>query len=203
MKNPIHSKSMLTLSIGVLTIILLVSSCSENKAVDSKDEVNQGNLSNLEVDDNTILVVENDKDSKFMMNATEIQMELISLGKLAQRKGTSDHVKELGKMMEDDHTKILVEIQAMAHSKSDSISTSDSKDSRDAYEELDNKTGNEFGKAYSKMVVDHHKDAIKLFEDAASDSNDEEIRNWASSQLSGLKTNLQHAEACKAKCDKM
>ncbi|MDP1879350.1 MAG: DUF4142 domain-containing protein [Parachlamydiaceae bacterium] len=43
------------------------------------------------------------------------------MGKFAQLKGNSDHVVALGKMMEDDHTKVYNEIKALAQSKSVSI----------------------------------------------------------------------------------
>jgi putative membrane protein len=147
--------------------------------------------------------IENDNDGMFLMKAAEIQMEEISLGKLAQQKGTSDHVKALGKMMETDHTKTLEELRTLAQSKSIAIPTVASDNSRNSYEKLNEKTGNDFGKEYSDMMVKHHEDAIKLFEKAAADSKDAEIRSWASGKLAGLNAHLGHAKECKKKCDAM
>lgn len=202
MKNLFNFKSLQTLSLGLAATIILVSSCSENKAVDSNDVTNQENLSTLDAD-KTILVIENDNGSKFITEAAEIQLELISLGKLAQQKGTSDHVKELGKKMEVDHTQTLSEIREMAQAKSVTIPGSESEDSTDAYEKLNEKTGNEFGKSFSELAVEHHEDAIELFEEASRDSEDQQIKAWATNKLSELKNHLQLAEACKEKCDKM
>ncbi|HSF56151.1 MAG TPA: DUF4142 domain-containing protein [Algoriphagus sp.] len=203
MKNIINFKSILPYSICLAGTMIFATSCSENKTMDSKEVAEKENIDKLAANEETIVVIDNDNGTKFLMEVAELQLEEISLGKLAQQKGTSAHVKELGQMMETDHTKSLTELTALAQSKSVSIPTSVTDDSKDAYEKLDGKTGNDFDKAYSDMMVKHHEDAIKLFEKASTDSEDAEIKTWASNKLPGLKTHLDHAKACKEKCDKM
>lgn len=203
MKNLIKNKTLLLFSICMTATLFFATSCKDSKMEDSTTQAEQENTSNLEQDDQTILVVENDNNADFLMEAAEMQLEEISLGKLAQEKGTSSHVKELGQMMETEHKKSFAELKALSQSKSVLIPTAITEDSQDNYNKLADKSGNEFGKAYSKMMVDHHKDAISLFEKAANDSEDQEIRAWASEKLSVLKTHLEHAEKCKEECDKM
>jgi putative membrane protein len=53
------------------------------------------------------------------------------------------------------------------------------------------------------MMVEHHEDAIELYEKAATDSEDATIRAYATEKLPGLKTHLQHAQAAKEKSDNM
>lgn len=203
MKNLINFKSILVHSMCIAVTYFLASSCSENKTVDSMEVAENENMSNLATDDQAIVVIDNDNDAEFLMEAAEMQMEAISLGKLAQQKGNSSHVKDLGKMMESDHSKSMTELEALAQSKSIAIPTSATEDSQDAYEKLEDETGNDFGKKYSEMMVEHHEDAIELYEKAASDSENPEIRTWASEQLPGLRTHLEEAKACKEECDKM
>ena len=203
MKNLINFKSILVHSMCIAGTFFLASSCSENKTVDSMEVAEDENMSKSATDDQTIVVVDNDNDAKFLMEAAEMQMEAISLGKLAQQKGTSSHVKDLGKMMESDHSKSMTELEVLAQSNSIAIPTSATVDSQGAYEKLEDETGNDFGKKYSKMMVEHHEDAIELYEKAASDSENPEIRTWASEQLPGLRTHLEEAKACKEECDKM
>lgn len=200
--------------------LVITTSCSENRTNDSRDVAEQENIDNRASDrtgnnmtgnnrtgDNTTgvnrtaIVIDNDNDSQFLMDAAEKQHEEIQLGRLAQQKGTTPHVKELGKMMEDDHTKSLEELRGLAQSKSVAIPTSATNDSRDNHKDLNDKTGNDFDKAFSDMMVDHHEDAIDLYEKAAEDSEDAEIRAWANKQLPGLKTHLRHAKASKDKSD--
>jgi putative membrane protein len=182
---------------------MFLSSCSENKTVDSKEIAQEENMDNLSDDEKEVVVLENDGPTVFLMKVAEMQLEEISLGKLAQQKGTTTHVKELGKMMEQDHTKSLSEVQALAQAKTVAIPTVATKDSNDAYEKLNGKTGNDFDKDYSDMMVKHHEDAIDLFEKASTDSEDAEIRAWAGQKLPGLKTHLDHAKACKEASDKL
>jgi putative membrane protein len=206
MKNLINSKSILIPALFIAGSFLVVS-CSENKtadsSTDSREVAQQENISKVSSDDKTIVVIENDNDAKFLMDVAEMQLEEISLGKLAQQKGNSPQVKELGKMMEAAHTQTLTEVKALAQSKSVAIPTTVTEDSKDVYQKLNDKTGNDFGKAYSDMMVEHHEDAIKLFEKISTDSEDTEIKAWATQQLPGLRTHLKHAEESKKQSDDM
>lgn len=201
MINQIKIKLILVHFIYLAGILFLTSSCSENKTVDSMKVAEQENIGKLVSDNETIMVVEKDYDAEFLMDVAEMQLEEISLGKLAQKKGNSSHVKALGKMMEEDHTKSLADLKVLAQSKSVSIPTSITEDSKEVYDDLEDKSGNDFDKAYSDMMVEHHEDAIELFEEAAIESKDAEIRSWATKKLPGLRTHLKHAEACKKEVD--
>ncbi|WP_194776370.1 DUF4142 domain-containing protein [Pararhodonellum marinum] len=201
MKIHMNFKSILVYTL-CLTGPLVLASCSENRATDSKEIAEQENINRATPNDTTAVVIENDNDARFLMDAAEMQMEEISLGKLAQQKSNTPHVKELGKMMEEDHTKTLEELKVLAQSKSVAIPTTLTEDSRDALKKLEDKTGNDFDKAYSDMMVDHHEDAVDKFEKAASDAEDPQIKAWASEKLPGMKTHLRHAKDCKEKCDK-
>ena len=110
--------------------LLLASSCSENKTNDSEEAAEQENIEKLTSNDETIVVIQDDNDALFLMKVAEMQLEKISFGKLAQQIGNSDHVKALGKMMEEDHTKSHAETKALAQSKSVSIHTSVTQDSK-------------------------------------------------------------------------
>ena len=207
MKNLINSKSILIPALFIAGSFLIVS-CSENKTAsdsntDSKEVAQQENIAKIASDDQTIVVVENDDDAKFLIDVAEMHLEEISLGKLAQQKGNTPQVKELGKMMEAAHTKTLTEVKALAQSKSVSIPTTVTEDSKDAYQKLNDKTGNDFSKAYSDMMVEHHEDAIELFEKISTDSEDTEIRAWATQTLPGLRTHLKQAEESKRQSDEM
>ncbi len=203
MKNRINFKPILAFSFGLAGTFIFLTACSDNKSGDTREITENGNLNNQANGDDTILVVKNDPDNKFLMEAAEMQLEEISLGQLAQQKGTSDHVKDLGKMMEENHTKSLSELRSLAQNSSIAIPTEVNNNARGNYDDLNEKSGVEFGKSYSELMVEHHEDAIDLFEDASEDAEDMEIRNWATNQLVSLRAHLGHAEACKLACEKM
>lgn len=221
MKNRFNLKPILAFSLGLAGTLIFMSSCSESNRTDSKDMAENGdmdqrspdgnmnsssadgNMNNRSNGDQTILVVENDNDSSFLIKVAEMQLEEIRLGRLAQQKGTTPQVKELGKMMEDEHTKALASLETLARNNSITIPTTASSDSENHYNDLNGKTGADFGKSYSQMMVEHHEDAIELFEKASEDSENAQIKAWATTQLPILRTHLQHAEASKVETDKV
>ncbi|MCX6273858.1 MAG: DUF4142 domain-containing protein [Bacteroidetes bacterium] len=177
--------------------VFLITSCSNNqKPEDTKDIAEDHN--NAKFDNN-----KNEKDAQFLVDAAEINREEISLGQLAQKSGTTTHVKELGKMMEDAHTQSLADLSALAKTKNISIPTSQTDDGQAAYKKLNEKSGNDFNKAYADMMVNGHKDAITLFETASTSGTDPDIRAWATATLPALRTHLDHSMICQKECSKM
>ncbi|MFO7824587.1 MAG: DUF4142 domain-containing protein [Cyclobacterium sp.] len=201
MKNPIDFKSVFVQSLWMAGLIVAVSACSDNKTVDSNEVTNQEEVNTMPTSDHTIVVIENDNDSTFLRKAAEMQMEMINFGKLAQEKGDSPEVKEFGRVMEAENTKSQTEINALAQSKSMSLPGSATDDSMEAYNDLNEETGNDFGRSYSDRMVDQHEDAIDLFENAANDSEDPEIKAWATEKLPILRVQLKQAEDCKEQSD--
>ena len=144
-----------------------------------------------------------EKDARFMMKAAQINMEEIALGKLAQQKGNTAHLKELGKMMETDHTKASAELMELAKSKSVTLPLAASAEAMDVAKTLSQKSGNDFGKAYSDMMVNGHKDAIALFTTASNESSDASVKAFADKMLPAFKTHLEHSLMCQKECEKM
>lgn len=185
------------LQVTFVTTILLIASCGYNqKPEDTKDVAEEHNEAKF---DN----IKQENDAQFLVNAAEINLEQIQLGKLAQQIGRTTHVKELGKMMEDAHTKSLKDLTALAKSKLITIPTSPTDNAQDAYKKLNETSGNDFDKAYADMMVNEHKDAIGAFEKASTDSYDTDIKNWATVSLSDLRKHLDHSIDCQKKCEKM
>ena len=177
--------------------ILLVASCDYNqKPVDTKDVAEEHN--DAKFDNNN-----QEKDAQFLVNAAKINMEEIHLGQLAQQKGRTTHVKELGKMMEEVHTKSLNDLTALAKSKMITIPTSPIDNAHDTYKILNEISGTDFDKAYADMVVSGHKNAIAAFEKASTYSYDTDIKNWATATLPDLHTHLDHSIECQKKCNNL
>ena len=180
----------------IIAVLIGITSCKNNYSKDTKDVAEDHNDAKFDKNDN-------EKDAQFLVNAAEINMEEISLGQLAQQKGSSNHVKELGKMMEESHTKSLTELTALAQTKSISLPTSQTDNVKEAYKDLNEKSGNDFGKEYSSMMVKGHEKAIELFEKASNDCTDLDIKACATATLPLLRTHLDQAMVCEKQCKKM
>ena len=146
------------------------------------------------VNEATIEDSDKQNDAQFIVKAAEISLMEIKLGKLAQQIGSSKTIRDLGKMMETEHTKSLVEVTELAKTKMITIPTTPSFDAEDAYKTLNTKSSTDFDKAYSDMMVNGHQEAIALFEKTCNDSDDTDIRDWTTKTLPILKMHLTNAQ---------
>lgn len=196
MKNITHFKTGLLQATLITATLFSVSSCSNNqKPEDTKDVAEEHNEAKFDK-------TNNEKDAQFLVNAAEINLEEIKLGQLAQQKSRMTIVKDLGKMMEEAHSKSMNELTALANKKLITIPVSATDEAQEAYKKLNNKSGIEFDKTYCDMMVSGHKDAIATFEKASTESFDEDIKTWATATLPTLRTHLDHAITCQKKCQK-
>jgi putative membrane protein len=183
------------LYLGFLSMSLfIIHSCSNSNPDDPKEIAEDQNEEKF--DDR-----KSEKDAAFLVAAAEINLEEIKLGELAQQKGSSADVKALGKMMVAEHTSAQSDLKKLAASKSITIPVVLTENGKDAYDDLNEEDlGMDFDKEYCDMMVKGHKSAIRDFENASSNAEDGDIRNWASSMLPALRAHLDHSEACKEKC---
>jgi putative membrane protein len=63
--------------------------------------------------------------------------------------------------------------------------------------DLEKKQGADFDRAYIDSMVDGHKDAIKLFEDASKNASDAEVKSFAATHLPTLQQHDEKAQQLK------
>ena len=176
--------------------LFAISSCKNNTKEDTTEVAEDHN-------DAKFNESAKEEDSQFLVDAAEINMEEIELGKIAQSQGTMADVKEMGKMMVDDHTKALNELRSLAAKKQVTLPASASDATMSKAKSFAEKKGADFDDDYCDEMVSGHKDAISKFEKAATDCQDTEIKAWANSMLPGLRAHLDHAMMCQKKADAM
>jgi putative membrane protein len=142
-------------------------------------------------------------DKDFAIEAALGGMKEVELGKLAQQKAQSEKVKELGRMMETEHTQAGEELKALASAKGISLPTTMDRKGQDKHQQLSKKEGTAFDLAYSKYMVKDHKEDIKKFKKEAEKGDDPDLKNWAAKILPTLEHHLQMSNeavtACKGK----
>lgn len=191
--NPIKRS---VLHVMLVSAIFLLASCNGNqKPADTKEVAEEHNEAKF--DDKA-----GENAAQFLVNAAEINLEHIQLGQLAQLKGSVAHVKELGKSIEVAHNKLVAELSTLAAAKSITVPASTTEDTQEAFKALNEKSGNDFDKAYADRMVSEYKDAIAAFEKVSTESTDTEIKNWATATLPDLRKQLDLALVCQAICEK-
>lgn len=199
MKTKSTANTVLICAICLVGTVFITSVGQKSNALNAQTPLELTHVDETDTTERAPIVAAETGDQKFLNAAAGAQLVQIRLGQLAQKKGNSADVKKMGKMMEEDHTKALSQLKTLSKSKSVALPTSTPKSSNDDYNALSKKSGKDFDKTYSKTMVKHHEDAIDLYEKAIEDSNDEEIKAWASKQLTELKAHLTHAKDCQKK----
>lgn len=193
MKNVRKNKNCLTYIALATMSVFAITSCDNGMPEDSKEKAEDQNEERFDER-------KSEKDAEFIVEAASINLEEIKLGELAQQKGTTNDVKQLGKMMVKEHTAALNDLKILASNKSISLPEVLTEDGQEAYDKLNDKTGSDFNMEYCDMMVKGHKNAIHQFEWASSKADDTDIRNWASSMLPTLNEHLEHSNSCQEKC---
>ena len=123
----------------------------------------------------------------------------VELGNLAEQKAKSRSVKDFGKMMMDDHTKINSNLKDIVSKKDADLPSEITPDQRKDIDKLSKKSGSDFDKAYVDMMVDDHKKDIDAFKKAMQDVSDNDIKNFITNSLPVLQKHLDAIQAIKSK----
>jgi putative membrane protein len=152
----------------------------------------------------SVVKVKNEaKDAKFLATAAEINLEEIKLGQLAQQKSTMKDVKELGKMIETDHSKNMKILTKLAKKESIALPSSLTAKGNEAYKKLSKLSETSFDKEYCDMMVSGHKGAISEYEKEIKETKNSDIKAFATATLHELRAHLEHATTCQKKHEKM
>jgi len=134
-------------------------------------------------------------ESTFVKEAAEGGMMEVQLGKLAQEKAADDKVKQFGKRMEQDHSKVNDELKKIAADKGVQLSPDLDKKHKTNVDKLTKLSGAAFDKQYINDMVSDHKEDIKKFQRVADKGKDPDLKQFASQTLPTLKEHLQLAES--------
>jgi putative membrane protein len=136
-------------------------------------------------------------DTKFVKQAAGGGLAEVKLGQLAQEKGSSDFVKQFGKKMVDDHSKINDDLKAVAEKNNVTLPSDLPPKEQAVYDRLSKLSGDAFDKAYlAEMQKDHRKDIADFKKEASSGSN-ADVKEFASKNLPTLEGHLQMLESKK------
>nr|WP_295924763.1 DUF4142 domain-containing protein [uncultured Dyadobacter sp.] len=134
------------------------------------------------------------QDSKFVQQAAEGGMLEVKLGELASRKGVSAKVKEFGKTMVIDHTKVNDELKSLAQRKQMKVPTSPSSAKQQKYDSLAAMSGEKFDMLYMNMMIASHEQTIGHFQTESNKGEDQDLKKWADAKIPALKHHLMMAQ---------
>jgi putative membrane protein len=138
-------------------------------------------------------------DASFMKQAAENGAAEIEASQLAVTKARSPEVKAFAQKMVADHTQVAAELKQLAASKKVELPTAPSMKQKAELKMVSAGDDDKFDARYAKAFgIDAHEETIKMFEEAAKDSKDADVKAWAAKTLPGLKHHLEMAKALPA-----
>ena len=133
-------------------------------------------------------------DQNFATKAAQGGMAEVELGKLARERGATAHVKNYGKMLVDDHTRMNNELKDIASRENITLPTAVSSEQKETIDRFAKLSGSNFDREFLKDSAKDHRDDIKEFEKEAANGQDPAIKNFASNSLPTLRNHLRMAE---------
>ncbi|KAA6432780.1 DUF4142 domain-containing protein [Dyadobacter flavalbus] len=136
-----------------------------------------------------------DEDRTFVKAAAEGGLLEVKLGELAMKNGSSKAVKDYGKMMINDHSKVNKELMSLARKKQMEVPTTLSPEKQQKYDSLAAVKDNTFDMVYMNMMILSHEQTIGIFQNESSAGTDADLKKWAESKVPALKHHLEMAES--------
>ncbi|MCE3247313.1 MAG: hypothetical protein K0R41_1138, partial [Geminicoccaceae bacterium] len=134
------------------------------------------------------------QDTEFATKAAEGGLKEVRLGELAQRQAASDQVKEFGQRMVEDHGKANDQLKQIAEQKGIQLPQEMSEEGQQLYDELAQKSGEEFDRAYMDEMVSDHEEDVETFQQYAESGQDPDLTGFAEQTLPVLEEHLQLAQ---------
>ena len=134
--------------------------------------------------------VSNDGDANFARQATIGGMAEIDMAKMALAKSGDNEIKDFADMMAVDHTRANGELKNLLKTKSLPLPVALDAAHRQTADSLNKLSATAFDKAYVKIMIDDHKEALKLMQDEAQNGKDTDLKAFAVRTAMIVRTHL-------------
>lgn len=135
------------------------------------------------------------KAAMFLTNAMKGDNSEVRAGKLAAEKGSTQAVRDFGKMLADDHAKAGKEVAALASSMGVQARTATTPEADASYAKLQGLSGAAFDKEFARAAIASHQKGIATYQAEADSKDPAGITDLAKKTLPTLKHHLEAARS--------
>ena len=188
---------MKTILFVLFTMSLLTWAC-DNEAkdpVEKADSINEAKIDNADSLATQPTVQADENTASFLVKAANGGMTEVQLGELAQQKAIDQKVKDFGSMMVHDHSAANEKVKTLAAQRNVTLPAAVSEESQQDIKDCSAKTGKDFDKAYMTAMVKKHEATIDMYEKAANDSKDSDVKTFINNSLPKVREHLDSAKA--------
>lgn len=145
----------------------------------------------------------NKADTAFLKQAAEAGLAEVEAARLGIDKGVNTQVKGFAQQMSDDHTRLHAQLRTLATSKGVRLPIEPSLGQRAKIKLLSAADGGSFDRKYAgSFGVKAHEDALRLFQKAANNAADPQVKDFALKAVPQLQHHLEMALELKGVVDK-
>ena len=170
-----------------------------NEKKEKDDSIEKADSANEQLHDTastpTTQVVD-EKSTDFLVRAANSAMTELEMTRLATQQASMQHVKDFAAALGNDHKSLNDEIRSLASKKNitlpAAVSAEAQKDINELAEKGDKKN---YDKSFVKEMIDRQKECIRLYEEAAKEAGDVDIKTFANNSLVKLRIRLDSARA--------
>ncbi|WP_404380539.1 DUF4142 domain-containing protein [Caenispirillum salinarum] len=118
----------------------------------------------------------------------------IALGEAARQQAQNQQVKDFGQQMVQDHGEANKKLNPIIENLGIQAPTELPQDKQQTVDQMKQKQGQEFDKAYMQKMVEEHQKDVDLYKKNAEQLQNEELKSYAQNTLSTLEQHLQKAQ---------
>jgi putative membrane protein len=133
-------------------------------------------------------------DQDFVTLAAQTDMTEAHLGQLAQEQASSQAVKDLGQMLNTDHTSDYTQLGTIATKAGLTVPKGTDAKHDKMIAPFEKLKGKAFDRRYVQMMVKGHQEAIAAYKKEASDGQNADLKTYAQQALPTLEKHLKAAQ---------
>lgn len=179
----------------VLISFAFVLCACNNEATDSVDQADSINRARMDSNQNAPMINTDEASTSFLVDAANGGMAEVQLGEVAAQKSSNPRVKAFGALMVQDHSMANDKVKSLAGQRNVTLPDSVSNENKRDIDDLIEKSGNDFDKAFMRKMVNDHESTINLFEKASDKVSDPEVKTFVDNTLPKLRMHLDSARA--------
>ena len=174
-------KTTLNTALLCLGLTLALTSCKDEPK-DSKETAENANEQKFEK--------EGEKAADKLVHAYSSNLFEIRAAENAATNATTPEVKKLSAMLIEAHTKMNVTVKTLADTKGVTLPTDLTEEQKKDIADLAEKKGVDYDKNFVDKMKKKHEDALDFFEKTAEKSEEADIKSWAASTVSEIRSHL-------------
>jgi putative membrane protein len=131
---------------------------------------------------------------EFLKEAAQANQTEIAMANVAEGKSQNTQVKDLARMLRSDHEQNYAQLQSTAQAHGITLDASLDMLNQHEVNRLQKANDAEFDKEYTKVMLKDHVKCIMRFDKAASDIEEQDVKQYAQNTLPALRRHLRKSE---------